>query len=105
MSVDGNIKVHIDLKAISEKIADSAGTKSTMTYDSEINAYYINGVTEEKLKELDFELLVNDTEGRPIYKYEDILVSLSTSPANGTVTVYKEWKDSYLDYPYKEEVK
>lgn len=104
MSVDGNVKIHIDLEAISNKIAEEAGSVDTMTFDPKTKSYYINGVTEDILKGLDFEWLVNDAEDRPIYKYYDILVSLSTSPANGTVVVYKEWKDSYLDYPYKKEV-
>lgn len=104
MLTNGNIITHIDLKTIAEKIADLAGSKETMSYDNSINTYYINGVKEDMLKQLGFEYLCSDIEERPIYKYYDILVSLSTSPANGIVTVYKDWKESYLDYPYKKEV-
>lgn len=104
MAVDGNIDIHINLEAMANEIAESAGTVSTMTYDNKSKSYYINDVTEDSLKSLGFEFLCNDTEGRPIYKYYDILVGLSTSPANGIVTVYKDWKESYLDYPYKKEV-
>lgn len=104
MSIDGNIEIHVDLKTIAEKIAELAGSTDSMTYNEKINSYYINNVTEDMLESLDFKYLCNDTEGNPIYKYYDILVSLSNSPANGNVTVYKYWKESYLDYPYRKEV-
>lgn len=104
MAIDGNVNIHIDLKTIAEKIADSVGSKGSMTYDEKIDSYYVNDVTEDTLKDLGFKFLCNDLESRPIYKYYDILVSLSTSPANGVVTIYKDWKGQYLDYPYKKEV-
>ena len=104
MSIDGNITIHIDLKTMAEKIAQNSSSSDSITYDPEAKAYYVNYVTEDILKNLGFEFLTKDTENRPIYKYYDILVYLSTSPANGNVTICKEWKDSYLDYPYKKEV-
>lgn len=105
MAIDGNIEIHASLKAVSEELANQAGSKDSMTYDTETNSYYVNDVTEDILKDYGFKYIYSDTEKRPIYKYYDILVSLSTSPANGVVTVYKEWRESPLDYPYKEEVK
>lgn len=104
-TIDGNVKIHIDLETMAKEIAELSGSTDSMTYDEKSKAYYVNSVTEDQLKSLGFEYLCNDTEKRPIYKYYDILVSLSTSPANGTVTVYKDWKEHYLDYSYKEEVK
>ena len=88
--VDGTIKPNISLKAIATELANKAGTTDLLVFDDTNKMYFVNDATEDMIKELGFELLQYASNGKPIYKKDNIYAEPNTDPAFGQIMLYKE---------------
>ena len=95
MSVDGNVKITLGLKATALDVADNSS--ENVTYNDFTKIYYVKGANAETLKSKGFEFYQYNSKQKPIYKKEDIFAEVDTSSAEEQVFIYRsnnlKWRE------------